>query len=180
MLRGERVVLRAVEREDLKRLHELERNVGLVLLADGEWQPVPLAQWEQNFDKGLQDSEKARFVIETNGTVIGGIGLHHCNRRAGVTSFGIGIYDPDYLGNGYGREAIRLIVDWAFRIQNYRRIWLETSSNERAIRCYQSVGFIEEGRLREHEFLDGQYIDSIVMGLMRSEWAARRGLQTSR
>jgi diamine N-acetyltransferase len=176
MLKGEKVILRAVERDDLKRLYELERNVDLVLLGDGEWQPAPLAQWEKHFDKRLDDEEQARFVIETDGVVIGGIGLHHRARRSGVTSFGIGIYDPDYLGNGYGRDAINTLLRWVFRIQNYRRIWLETSaSNERAIRCYRAVGFVEEGRLREHEFFDGQYIDSIVMGLLRSEWEARHG-----
>jgi diamine N-acetyltransferase len=175
MLKGKKVILRAVERDDLKRLHALERNVDLALLADGEWQPVPLAQWERNFDKNLEDADKANFVIEADGVVIGGIGLHHRSRRQGVTSFGIGIYDPDYLGNGYGRDAIETLLPWAFHIQNYRRIWLETSStNERAIRCYKAVGFLEEGRLRQHEFLDGQYIDSIIMGLLRSEWEARR------
>ena len=174
MLQGERVVLRAVERADLKRLHELERNVELVLLGDGAWQPVPLAKWEKNFDKQLDDEEQTSFVIEVDGTVIGGLGLHHRSRRSGVTSFGIGIYDPDYLGKGYGRDAIETLLGWVFRIQNYRRIWLETSaSNERAIRCYKAVGFVEEGRLRKHEFFDGTYIDSIMMGLLRSEWEAR-------
>ena len=43
MLQGTRVVLRAVEREDLKRLHELHQNIDLVLLGDGEWEPQPLA-----------------------------------------------------------------------------------------------------------------------------------------
>ena len=176
MLKGEKVILRAVERDDLKRLHALEGNVDLVLLGDGQWQPEPLAQWEKQFDKHLDDEEQARFVIEADGTVIGGIGLHHRSRRSGVTSFGIGIYDPDYLGNRYGRDAIETLLRWAFRIQNYRRIWLETSSsNERAIRCYRAVGFVEEGRLREHEWLNGQHIDSVVMGLLRSEWEARRG-----
>src|SRR5205809_236733 len=116
MLKGERVILRAVEREDLKRLHALEHNVDLVMLADGQWQPEPLAQWEKHFDKHLDDEEQARFVIEVDGTLIGGIGLHHRNRRSGVTSFGIGIYDPDYLGNGYGRDAIETLLRWAFRI----------------------------------------------------------------
>ncbi|MEP7189477.1 MAG: hypothetical protein ABI901_09840, partial [Roseiflexaceae bacterium] len=64
MLRGKKVILRAVERDDLKRLHALERNVELVLLGDGEWQPVPLGQWERNFDKQLEDMDKANFVIE--------------------------------------------------------------------------------------------------------------------
>jgi diamine N-acetyltransferase len=180
MLRGERVVLRAVEREDLKRLHELYQNIDLVLFGDGEWSPEPLAAREKRYDNSVADGDKAWFVIEVSGQVIGDLQLQQRQRRSNVSGLGIGIYDPAYLGQGYGREAIALIVDWAFRIQNYRRIWLETSAtNERAIRCYRSVGFIEEGRLREHEFLDGQYVDSIVMGLLRSDWEARRRAATS-
>ena len=42
MLKGKKVILRAEEREDVKRLHELARNIDLVLLSDGQWQPEPL------------------------------------------------------------------------------------------------------------------------------------------
>src|SRR5919205_433332 len=97
MLKGASVILRAVERDDLKRLHELERNVDLVLLGDGQWQPEPLAKWEKSFDKHLDEEEKSRFVIEVDDKVIGSIGLHHNNRRDGVSEFGIGIYDREYI-----------------------------------------------------------------------------------
>jgi diamine N-acetyltransferase len=174
MLKGKKVILRAEEREDLKRLHELTRNLELVVLSDGHWQPEPLAQWEKQFDKRLEDQDKAHFVIEVDGTVIGGIGLHHRDRRAGSAQFGVGIYDPEYLGQGYGRDAIETLLGWAFQIQNYRRIWLETHAlNERAVRSYRALGFVEEGRLREHAFYDGRYVDVLVMGLLRSEWLAR-------
>jgi RimJ/RimL family protein N-acetyltransferase len=176
MLKGERVTLRAVERDDLKRLHELKRNIDLVLLGDGQWQPEPLAAFEKHFDKDLEREEKAYFVIEADGKLIGECGLHHRQRRDGCSQFGIGIYDPDYVGAGYGRDAIKTLLRWAFHIQNYRRIWLETlASNERAIRAYRAVGFIEEGRLREHTFFDGRYVDVVQMGMLRSEWEARQG-----
>jgi RimJ/RimL family protein N-acetyltransferase len=176
MLKGKRVILRAVERDDLKRLHELESNVELMLLGGGEWEPQPLAAREQRFDKHVLDEEKAWFVIEVDGTVIGDLGLHHRDRRSRVSAFGVAIGDPAYLGQGYGREAIGLMLDWAFRIQNYQRIWLDTwASNERAIRCYQSLGFVEEGRQRRHLFVNGEYVDVVIMGLLRDEWQARRG-----
>jgi diamine N-acetyltransferase len=175
MLKGERVILRAVEREDLKRLHELQRNIDLVLLGDGEWEPQPLAAREKRYDNRVADDDKAWFVIEVAGMIIGDINLHHRDRRSGVSAFGIGIYDPAYLSQGYGREAIGLMLDWAFRIQNYQRIWLDTwSTNLRAIRCYQWLGFVEEGRQRRQLFVEGEYVDVVIMGLLREEWQARR------
>jgi RimJ/RimL family protein N-acetyltransferase len=174
MLKGEKVTLRSVERDDLKRLHELERDVELMLLGDGDWQPVPLAAFEKNFDKYLETEEKDWFVIEVDGKVIGSIGLHHKNRRDGSSQFGISIYDRAYLSQGYGREAVQLLLDWAFRVQNYRRIWLDTlATNERAIRSYRACGFVEEGRLRQHFYHDGEYVDAVLMGLLRNEWDAR-------
>jgi RimJ/RimL family protein N-acetyltransferase len=175
MLRGEKVILRALERDDLKRMQELKREIELTLLADGVWYPTPLAAFEKQFDKHLEDDDRSRFVIEADAKVIGGVGLHNKNRIDGTAALGVGIYDRDYIGKGYGRDAIRVLLEWAFRIQNYRRIWLETlASNERAIRSYRACGFVEEGRLREHYYHDGAYHDAILMGILRREWAAGR------
>ena len=175
MLKGERVILRALERDDLKRLHELQRNVDLVLMGGGEWQPVPLAALEKSFEKHLDDRDKSWFAIETGGKLIGDVGLHHRDQRSRVSAFGIVIYDPEYVGKGYGREALGLFLDWAFRIQNYERIWLTTwATNERAIRCYRALGFAEEGRQRRQLFCNGAHIDVVFMGLLREEWQARR------
>ena len=179
MLRGKRVVLRATEKDDLKRLHELYANVDLVLLGHGVWRPEPLAAWEKEFDKHLEDSDKSDFVIVVDGVVIGGIGLqpHRMNQRAGVGYLGVGIYDPEYVGKGYGRDAILTLLEWSFRILNLRRIALDTlATNERAIRAYRACGFVEEGRLREHEYVNGAYVDEVVMGILRSDWEkAQRG-----
>ena len=168
--------MRAIERDDLKRLHELYQQVDLVLFADGHWRPSPLAAYEKNFEKHLDDRDPAHFVVEAGGRVIGDIELHSRDNRSRVSSFGVGIYDREYLGRGYGREAIALLLGWAFDDRNYERIWLTTwATNERAIRCYRALGFVEEARLRRHVFVDGQYVDELVMGLLRDEWQARRG-----
>ena len=175
MLRGEKVVLRAKERDDLKRLHELNRNVELGLLGRNNWIPVSLAAWEKDFDKHLEDEDKSDFVIEVDGRVIGTISLHGWkNPRAGTVEMAVGIYDPDYVGKGYGRDAIAVFLDWCFRIQNHRRVLLHTNAtNERAIRAYRACGFVEEGRMREDEYMNGEYVDTLVMGILRREWEAR-------
>jgi diamine N-acetyltransferase len=176
MLKGKNVILRPAEREDQKKLYDLEKNVDLVLLGDGEWQPTPFARWEKKFEQRLDDNgEKTFFVIEVDGVMIGTCGLHHLDRRNGATQFGIGIYHPDYVGRGYGPDAIWTLLRWAFRIQNWRRVWLTTlACNERAIRAYQALGFVEEGRLREQAFFGGRYVDEVQMGMLRSEWEARQ------
>jgi RimJ/RimL family protein N-acetyltransferase len=179
MLRGPRVVLRPFERDDVKRLHELFGNVELVLAGGADWAPWPLAAMERDFDKELEraGAEQCEFAIEIEGACVGVVGLHRdrINRRSNSAEFGIGIYDPAYVGRGYGREALGLFLDWCFRIQNFRRIGLITwSTNERAIRCYRACGFAEEAREREAQYTDGRYVDVVRMGLLRDEWEAAR------
>jgi len=176
MLKGDKVTLRAIERDDLKRLWELERDhPDLVILGDGMWEPRSLAVFEKWHEKRIEDREQTRFVIEADGLIIGDANLHGLDRPNGVAELGIAIYEPDYLGKGYGRDAINVLVRWAFQVHNWRKIWLETGSiNERAIRAYKACGFVEEGRLREHAFYNGEYVDMVVMGLLRKEWEARQ------
>ncbi|MBM7844910.1 GNAT family N-acetyltransferase [Herpetosiphon giganteus] len=175
MLKGKLVTLRAIEREDSKALYELEKNVELVLHGNGTWSPMPLASFEKRFEKHLEITEKLWFVIEVEGVVIGSIGLHHTDQVSRTSEFGIAVYHPDYVGKGYGSDAIQVLLRWAFRIQNYRRIWLMTDSNNpRAIAAYEKCGFVHEGRLREHVFNNGQYVDVLQMGMLRSEWEAKQ------
>ena len=173
MLKGQLVTLRTIERTDLPRLHELKQNIELVMPAYGGWSPVPFAANEKSFDKHLEDEDPSYFVIEADSKVIGEIFLHHQHLRSGTTHFGIGIYDAGYVGKGYGRDALKVFLQWAFQIQGYRRISLTVGvTNERAIRVYQSCGFVQEGRFREEAFYNGHYEDVLAMGLLRSEWEA--------
>lgn len=77
---------------------------------------------------------------------------------------------------GLGSEAIRLMVDHAFRSTDLNRIELEVYAfNPRALRVYRQAGFVEEGRRREALRFDGAYVDAIVMSLLRMEWQERQG-----
>lgn len=180
MLKGQKVLLRPVEREDLKRMHELHANVELEIFGGGgDWSPRSFASYEKWYDKQLE-KQQSWFAIEADGKMIGDMGLHHESRQDQATSFGIGIGDLDYVGKGYGREAMRLFLDYVFRIRGWRRIWLETSANnERAIRAYKAIGFVEEGRLRQHTWSNGNFEDAIVMGLLKREWDALQAINVS-
>ncbi len=174
MLKGKLVTLRATERDDLKRLHALEQNVDLVIQAATLWEPIPLAVFEKRFERDLETGN-GWFVIEVEGVMIGSIGLFKRNHRQQSNEFGISIYDPAYIGKGYGTDAIQVLLRWAFRILNIRRIWLTvTAHNQRAIAAYKKCGFVVEGTLREHIFENGQFVDLIHMGLLRSEWEAKQ------
>jgi RimJ/RimL family protein N-acetyltransferase len=97
--------------------------------------------------------------------------LFHFNQTSRSCELGISIGDHDYLGKGYGSEAVELILDYAFKYRNFHRVYLQvTETNERAFKSYVKCGFVEEGRLREHLWTDGAYRDVICMSILRYEW----------
>jgi len=85
------------------------------------------------------------------------------------------IGEHDCWGRGYGGEATALMVDHAFSSLNLHRVALSVFSfNERAVRAYLRVGFVDEGRAREAIWRDGRWWDEIHMSVLEPEWRARR------
>ena len=174
MLRGEKVTLRAVRRDDLPRLLDFYNDVEVELAGGGDPpRPTALERLQRDFDRETAEPprDKTDFAIEADGNLIGHCGLSGIDETARHCELGISIGDKDYWGRGYGREAVSLLLDYAFRLRNLRRVWLEVhADNERAIRAYRSCGFVEEGRMREHIWLAGRYLDNVLMGILRDEW----------
>jgi len=112
-----------------------------------------------------------RFVIEGEGKGMGSCALFHPDTTGQTCELGIGIGDRDYWARGCGRESIRLLLEYAFRYLNYRKVWLRVhATNERAIRAYRACGFVEEGRQRAQVWSNGAYDDLVLMGILREEW----------
>ena len=83
--------------------------------------------------------------------------------------------DASFRNRGYGTEATRLIVDYAFAQLPIHRIGLEVFAfNPRAIASYKKVGFRREGVMRDALRWDGEFHDTIVMSVLRPEWSSNR------
>ena len=116
------------------------------------------------------------FMIRTleDDRLIGEIALDGVSWFRGDSFVGITIGDRADWGKGYGTDAMRVILRYAFRELNLRRVTLDVFEyNPRAIRSYEKVGFVHEGRARQVLHREGQLYDLIFMGILREEWAAR-------
>ncbi len=88
-----------------------------------------------------------------------------------VGTCGIIIGEKTYQGKGYGTEAMELLVNYGFNTLNLNRIQLETFSfNIRALKSYQKVGFKEEGIRRQAIYVNGEYHDAIMLGILKNEY----------
>lgn len=181
MLKGERVTLRGIRRDDLLRLWEFNNDPEVEIAGGGD-PPIPQslerleAEYDENAKKGSRDG--TLFAIEADGKFIGQCGLYGFDDFRGVAhrcDLGIAIGDKEYWGRGYGREALSLLVDYAFTHWNVQRVGLQVNAtNERALRSYRSAGFVEEGRLRRYGWSNGNFVDAVCMSILREEWQARK------
>ncbi len=171
LLIGEKVVLRPHTRDDLPLVWKFRTDVEVELASGGDPpRPLMFQQIEGEFER-QEFIFKEGFAIEADGRYIGFCGIFGFHPTAHRCELGITIGDKEHWGRGYGRDAVRLLLDYAFRLRNVRRVWLTThAANERALRCYRACGFLEEGRLRQHAWSDGGYVDVITMGILREEW----------
>ncbi|KAL7942626.1 acyl-CoA N-acyltransferase [Trichoderma barbatum] len=89
------------------------------------------------------------------------------------TAFAIWLLE-DYRGKGYGNEATKWAVDWAFNYAGVHRIELSSFSfNEAAIRLWEKVGFKLEGRKRESAWFQRKWFDTIMYSILEQEWEGK-------
>jgi len=174
MIIGKNVRLRAIEKEDLPRftawLNDAEVRRNLLI-----YQPLSLVQEERWFEEILKrpvDEQPLSIDILSgkDWRHAGNCGFFDIDQRVRSAEIGIFIGDKSLWGRGYGCEAMQLMTMHGFRNLNLNRITLRVfETNPRGIRCYEKAGFKHEGRLREAHFMEGRYIDVLVMSILKRE-----------
>ncbi|MGI5239227.1 GNAT family N-acetyltransferase [Dactylosporangium sp. CA-139066] len=119
---------------------------------------------------------RRHWALELDGTVIGLMGLHSWHRQHRRAEVGCDMAAAHW-GRGYASEAAAAILRHGFTAMRLHRVQAHTiAANTRSVRLLERLGFTREGTLREFSLeTDGRYHDSVVFGLLRPEWSARRG-----
>jgi RimJ/RimL family protein N-acetyltransferase len=171
---GPRVYLRPLDRADAPAFVTWlnDPQVRRFLLAR---RPMTLRAEEEFLDSlGQGDRIAVGIALRDGDRLIGGTGLHDIDPICRRAAFGIVIGEPGEWGKGYGTEATRLMLGYAFETLNLNRVWLHAFEyNERALRAYEKIGFRREGVLRQDTFREGRYWDTIAMAILREEWDKR-------
>lgn len=111
------------------------------------------------------------IVLDCKDILIGTCSISDIDFISGTATIGIFIGDEKYRNNGYGSEAIGLLLDYGFNFLRLNNIDLKVFSfNERAINCYKKCGFKEYGRRHDCYFLDGKYCDEIFMEVLLKDF----------
>jgi diamine N-acetyltransferase len=160
--------LRPLERKDLPFVHDLDNERHTMAF----WFEEPyesLDELTNLYDKHIHDDNERRFVIDVDGQFAGIIELVDINFIHRSTEIQI-IVKSDFQGLRLAEIAMSNAIDYAFNILNMHKIYLYVDAkNHKALNIYKELGFIQEGVLRQHFFVEGSYHDSIVMGILSNE-----------
>ncbi len=137
--------------------------------------PRSLAKTKEDIQKWMENDDRTSFgfMIRTlaDDKLIGFVGLSGISWTNGNCWVGIGIGERDYWGKGYGTDAMRAVLRFAFQELNLHRVSLNVFAyNARAQRSYEKAGFRIEGRTRELMLREDVRHDVIEMGILREEW----------
>lgn len=179
-LYGERIRLRAAEKEDLpvfvRWINDPEVTENLMLVKP--WSSFEEENW---FEKMMERPANEHVLVidvpdETQKTEyrpIGTCSFYNIDWRNRSAEIGIMIGEKAFWDQGYGSETMRLMLDHGFGTMNFHRIWLQVfSKNKRGIRTYEKAGFQYEGMFRQAHYQHGQYYDVYLMSVLRDEWTA--------
>lgn len=183
MIKGKKVRLRAVEKTDLPKMWEWFNDEEVMYYWAFPDNTVSLAQLEHQFllpselwDPRVTPTRRI-FIIETiEGVAIGQIGYFDLSTRHRRAEVLILIGEKDYWGKGYGTDAMMFFLNYLFNELGLNRVYLYTQSyNRRAYASYKKCGFVDEGVARQRYFVNGEYHDGLLMGVLRHEFKPRGG-----
>lgn len=174
MLEGKNILLRPIREEDIEKFYIWRNNIEIKNDALMHPFPVTIHQEKEWFQKiALSKDNRLIFLgIEYKETheLIGFVKLFDINWINQNCYFGIVIGNQSFHGKGLGKEATKLIIEYAFKNLNLKKILLEVVDiNIKAIKLYKKLGFDEEGLLKRQVMIDGKWKNVLIMSLFKNE-----------
>lgn len=165
VLKGEKVDLRPILEEDIAFLNEWKNDEETFMNLGGGFMPTSIDHQRKWLDSMIDTSgNNKRFIICDNNEPVGMIGLYDIHWINRVCEIGMYIGGKNAKGNGYGKEACKLIEQFAKEYLNLRKIKLNVvHDNEIAIHMWKSLGYEEIGTYKHERYVKGEYKDLILM-----------------
>lgn len=168
------VVLRRPEPSDVDALYAYKNDPAVANLLGGftnGYSRADIEAWVEHH-RTLANEIVWAIASVDGARCLGHVGLYNLDHRARRGEFAIMLGDRSVWGRGLGKAVTRLVVDYGFRFLNLNRLELSVlGNNRRAIALYESLGFVKEGTLRQAQFKDNEYINVVLMALLRAEWS---------
>jgi RimJ/RimL family protein N-acetyltransferase len=175
MLRAGKAGLRARQEADVLVLHaELYDDIATRVQADSRpWRPVPAESSASPYAVSEPRDDHAVFsVVELASGELAGeallwaIDLHNRTAHLGVS------LRPAFRGRGLGTDVVAALCQYGFAVRGLHRLQVDTlARNTAMIRAASRAGFVREGMLRGAAWVNGEFADEVILGLLAADWA---------
>lgn len=170
-LETQRLILREVRDNDVADFFLLRSNPSIM-----QFIPRPVAKTEQDvldlIQAGRDGYEKSEMMtlamaLKDTDRFIGAVGFYRVNWDWQRTEVGY-ILNPEYRGKGYVHEAMVALLDYAFDEIGFHSLEAVIDPrNQASINVVEKLGFVKEGHIKEREFWNGEYLDTLIYSLIR-------------
>lgn len=173
MFENKMIKLRKLSANDYTTYHDWRNDIEVMETTSPQLDIYTLEETEQYISAIVSQSTAKGYLIEYKETeqtvgIVSLINIDYKNRSAECI---IDIGVKDMWGKGIGTAAISLILEFAFNELNLHRVYLQVFSfNERAIKLYEKMGFIHEGKFRQALYRMGKWHDIVIMGILKDEY----------
>ena len=172
MLRAGQVGLRARDEADVAVLHaELYEDIATRVQADSRpWRPIPATASPYAVTAPRDDHAVFSIVELASGELTGeallwAIDLHNRSAHLGVS------LRPAFRGRGLGADVVLALCRYGFAIRGLHRLQVDTlAGNAAMIRAAERAGFVPEGKLRGAAWVNGEFADEVLLGLLATDW----------
>lgn len=178
MLKGEKVALRAREETDIPVFEaELHADVATYVRASGRpWLPLPLGSPDSRYRMQHDDSSAAFSAVEAaSGELAGHAVLWGIDAHNRLAHIGLALR-PAFRGRGLGADIVKVLCRYGFEIRGLHRLQVETlADNAAMINAANRAGFVQEATLRRSAWVNGEFADEVILGLLADEWRTWSG-----
>lgn len=176
LITANKVILRPLKKEDLNILYKWHNDQEVMQFWYGRDKPRSLKWIRKHFTPSIKGQTNSTYwIIEFDNKPVGYV----CNTAEkndegeflGKVELDILIGDRSKWELGLGSDALKAMINYAFKTQLAERVFLVPKvTNKRAIHVYEKVGFKKEGILRHNEKFEGNWVDGVMMSILRDEY----------
>ncbi len=172
------IKLEPFTRDDFARLMDWAVSPEFLVQWAGTQFTYPMTEEQlERYYQSAQTAEPKRLIfkgVDEKGNAVGHIELNQIDHHHRSASISRVLVAPEARGKGYGQQMVREVIRIGFEDLNLHRISLNVFDfNKSAIACYEKVGFVREGLLRELRKVGDRYWNLVVMSMLEEEYRKR-------
>ena len=170
-LKGQKVLLRVVEKEDIEFLREMINNAEIEKKVVDWSFPVSKYQQEKWYENQLENKNTIRYIIELDKKPIGLEIIANIDWKNRKASHGIKLYADDVRGKGYGTDVLKTVMKYAFEELQLNRLYTTILEyNQASLKLHKKCGWSEEGIMKESVFKNNKYVNEIQMAILKEQY----------